>query len=225
MLMIVLRAPAVDDRRWPAAILRSVLVGIGLVSLVAVPTQHPALWLTVVTVVFWLSALVARSPLVAAGQVQSRWIWIAIAAVPLAVGAGQLQSATTDLRVPVRAARSGFPYAYGFTAPDGDNIPWMGRRAIVVIPVQHAFFSWSAEGPHLTEPVRVRLWRGQAQIGEVEVTRTQPVTRIIAVPSGAKLFTLEAAITGTLPQGRGLKITGRWLREIPPGTPPEVVVP
>jgi hypothetical protein len=71
----------------------------------------------------------------------------------------------------------------------------------------------------------VRLWRGQAQIGEVEVTRTQPVTRIIAVPSGAKLFTLEAAITGTLPQGRGLKITGRWLREIPPGTPPEVVVP
>ena len=123
MVMIVLRAPAVDDRRWPAAILRSVLVGIGLVSLVAVPTQHPALWLTVVTVVFWLSALVARSHLVAAGQVQSRWIWIAIAALPLAVGAGQLQSATTDLRVPVRAARSGFPYAYGFTTPDGDNIP------------------------------------------------------------------------------------------------------
>jgi hypothetical protein len=101
----------------------------------------------------------------------------------------------------------------------------MGRRAIVVIPVQHAYFSWTAEGPHLVDPVRVRLWRGQTPIGEVEVSRTQPVTRIIAVPSGAKLFTLEAAITGTLPAGRGLKITGQWLREIPPGTPADSVIP
>ena len=65
---------------------------------------------------------------------------------------------------------------------------------------------------------------GRRSIGEVEVTRTRPATRIIAVPSGAKLFTLEAAITGTLPQGRGLKITGQWLREVPPGTPPDSVV-
>lgn len=225
VLLIVLRAPAADDRRWSATILRGVLAGIALVSLVAVPTQHPALWLTVVTVVFWLSALIARSPLVLAGRISSRWIWLAIVSLAFLIVAGQLRSATTDLRVPVRAVRTGFPYAYGFTAPDGDNVPWMGRRAIVVIPVQHAFFSWTAEGPHLTEPVRVRLWRGQTQIGEVEVTSSQPATRIIAVPSGAKLFTLEAAITGTLPQGRGLKITGQWLREVPPGTPPDGVIP
>ena len=223
VLLIVLRAPVPPDRKWSAMILRAVLLGIGLVSLVAVPTQHPALSLTVLTIVFWLSALASRSALMTIADLP-RWAWIGIFTVPLLVAAGQLQSATTDLRVPVRAVRAGFPYAYGFTALDGENVPWMGRRAIVVIPVQHAFFSWTAEGPHLVDPVRVRLWRGQVPIGEVEVTRTRPATRIIAVPSGAKLFTLEAAITGTLPQGRGLKITGQWLREVPPGTPPDSVV-
>jgi O-antigen ligase len=224
VLLIVVLAPAPADRRWSALVLRAVLLGIGLVCLVAVPTQHPALWLTVLTVVFWLSAMTSQSVLVSTGE-GLRWVWTGVVALPLVVAAGQLQTATTDLRVPVRAVRAGFPYAYGFTAPDGDKVPWMGRRAIVVIPVQHAYFSWTAEGPHLVDPVRVRLWRGQTPIGEVEVSRTQPVTRIIAVPSGAKLFTLEAAITGTLPAGRGLKITGQWLREIPPGTPADSVIP
>ena len=101
----------------------------------------------------------------------------------------------------------------------------MARRAVAVVPPQHAFFSWTAEGPHLTEPVRVRLWRSQRLIGDFEVSRGQPVTRIIAVPSGAKLFSFEGAITGPLPDNRGLKITGQWLREVPAGTPAEIVVP
>jgi hypothetical protein len=71
----------------------------------------------------------------------------------------------------------------------------------------------------------VRLWKSQRLIGDFHVSRGQPVTRIIAVPRGAKVLSLEAAISGPLPQNRGLKITGQWLREVPPGTPAEVVVP
>jgi hypothetical protein len=225
ILLVVGSARAREDARWSALVLRVVLLGVGFISLVAVPTQQPAVWFTVLTLVFWLSALVSRSPLLATGQISSRRIWTIVMVVPLLVAADQFRSATGDLRVPVRAARIGFPYAYGFTAPDGDNVPWMGRRAVAVVPPQHAFFSWTAEGPYLTEPVRVRLWRSQRLIGDFEVSRSQPVTRIIAVPRGDKLFSLEGAITGPLPENRGLKITGQWLREVPPGTPPEIVVP
>ena len=225
ILLIVVSARAREDGRWSAMVLRAVLLGVGFISLLAVPTQQPAVWFTVLTVVFWLSALVRGSAPIATGHITSRSIWTIVVVVPLLVAAGQFHNATGDLRVPVRAARVGFPYAYGFTAPDGDNVPWMARRAVAVVPPQHAFFSWTAEGPHLTEPVRVRLWRSQRLIGDFEVSRGQPVTRIIAVPSGAKLFSLEGAITGPLPHNRGLKITGQWLREVPAGTPAEIVVP
>jgi len=225
ILLVVVSAPARADGRWSAMVLRAVLVGVGLINLLAVPTQQPAVWFTVLTVVYWLSALVSHSPLIATGQISSRSIWIVVAIVPLLVAADQLRSATGDMRVPVRAARVGFQYAYGFSAPAGENVRWMGRRAVAVVPPPHAFFSWTAEGPDQNEPVRVRLWRSQRLIGDFEVSRGQSVTRIIAVPPGASLFSFEGAITGPLPNNRGLKITPQWLREVPPGAPAEIVVP
>jgi hypothetical protein len=225
ILLVVVSAPARAVGRWSAIVLGAVLLGVGLINLLAVPTQQPAVWITVLTVVYWLSALVSASPMISTGHTPSRWMWTIVVVVPLLVAAGQFQSATGDLRVPVRAARVGFPFAYGFTSPDGDNVPWMSRRAVAVVPPQDAFLSWTAEGPHLTEPIRVRLWRSQQLIGDFEVSRGQPVTRIIAVPSGARLFSFEGVITGPLPNNRGLKITPQWLREVPPGTPAEIVVP
>jgi hypothetical protein len=192
--------------------------------MLAVPTQHPAVLFTVVTLVFWLSALVSGSPFVTAGRISSRTLWALVAVVPVIVASIQLKSATRELRVPVRAERVAFLYAYGFTATDR-NAFWMGRHAIGVVDKEQPFFSWTAEGPHLTEPVRVRLWRNQQLIADLEVSRDRPVTRIMAVPSRARMFSLEAAVTGSLPGDRVLRITPQWLPGVPPGTPSEQIVP
>ncbi|MGH9175716.1 MAG: O-antigen ligase family protein, partial [Vicinamibacterales bacterium] len=140
IMLLICTGRAPGDRRDAAVVVRSVLIGIGIVSLLGVATQHPALWLTFVTVLYWLGALVNRAA-VPGSAWSGRAVWAGILILPLLVAAGQLRSATGDLRVPVRATRIGFPYAYGFSAPDGANVPWTGRHAVAVLRAEHAFFA------------------------------------------------------------------------------------
>ncbi len=225
VLLLIGRAFFAGDRRPSAAVVASVLIGIGLVSLVGVKTQHPALWLTLVSIVYWLWALVHRvaEPGAAAGS--TRAVWTAVLLLPLLVAFGQWWSTTGDLRVPVRATRIGFPYAYGFTAPDGDNVPWTGEHAVAVLHAEHAWFALTATPARADGPVRVRLWRGQDLIADVEASKAAPLQRVIAVPAGQRFLMLESRVSAVAPDGRGLRMAGEWMREPPPDAAPGTLVP
>jgi O-antigen ligase len=227
VLVLVVRGRAPDDRRHAATVARFVVGGVGLASLVGLPTQHPALLLTVATVLYWLGALVDHPKIttITTATAPQRAAWVAAFVLPLAVIAGQWQSATGELRVPHRALRFGFPYAYGFTAYESDGIPWTGRHAVAVRFAQHAYFVMTVDPSYIGQPVRIRLWREGDLIMDVKSSGREPITRIIALPAGRRFLMLELDLSRVASDGRGLRITSEWVREVPPGTPEGLVVP
>lgn len=227
VLVLVVRGRAPNDRRPAATVARFVVGGVGLASLVGLPTQHPALLLTVATVLYWLGALVdlPKITTLTTATAWQRTAWVAAFVLPLAVIAGQWQSATGELRVPHRALRFGFPYAYGFTAYESDGIPWSGGHAVAVQFARHAYFALTVDPSYIGQPARIRLWREDDLIADIESSGRERITRIIALPKDRRFLMLELDVSRVAADGRGLRITSEWLREVPPGTPEGLVVP
>jgi hypothetical protein len=94
-----------------------------------------------------------------------------------------------------------------------------------VVRAEHAYFAITASTPHAgaTNPVRVRLWRGTERIVDVESRSAEPLTWLVRVPDGQRFLMIETEVTPVAADGRGLKMAGRWLREIPPGMTPSVI--
>jgi hypothetical protein len=225
--MLALGTPDTGNRAV-TTLLRGTLVGLGLASLVGVGTQHPALFLTFVTIVFWLGALLS-APAPAQHDVPPTWWWGALA-VAFAIAAGQAVSAFGTLRVPQRAVTHGFTYGYGFSAPRPDPLLGMvrhtDRHAVGVVVAEHAYFYVTLVAPHATagEPVQVTLWRGRDLIVDQQVSGPEPIVRFVGVPAGARRLMLEVDVSRTAADGTGVKLAGTWVREIPEGTHPGMVV-
>jgi hypothetical protein len=206
-----------------------VLIGLGIASLLGVATQHPALFLTFTTLLYWFGALLEMPTPVTGPRRVAPAVWMALVAIAVVAAAGQLMSAKGDLRVPLRALRWGFPYAYGFSAAEPDTqlgpVRWTTRRAVGVVRAEHAYFAITASTPHAdaTNPVQVRLWRGTERIADVESRSSEPLTWLVRVPDGQRFLMIETEVTPVASDGTGLKMSGRWLREIPPGMTPIVI--
>jgi hypothetical protein len=225
VLATALRSPARTTSAVTATAVRAIVIAIGVVSLVGVPTQHPAIWVTFATLVYWLGAVTSPR---AAGLESRAQAPLALAAAIVAVSSivvvAQVSTARGDLRVPHRARQIGFPYAYGFSAPDADGAPWMTSHAVAVVPVQHAYFAITMETPDLGSAARMRLWRDGRLIVDEEVRRESRVSRLLRIPDGQKHVMIEGELSPAASAGRGVKFDGRWLRELPPGTPAAEVV-
>jgi O-antigen ligase len=231
IVLLIWRRQASGDHRDAATVVRGVLVGLGLASLLGLSTQHPALWLTFATLLYWLGALVDPSPAATRPVWVARAGWAVAWTIALLVAAGQWRSATGDLRVAARAVRVGFPYAYGFSAPEPDAalgpVRWTGRHAVGVVRAEHAYFVLTVS-PHpqaVETPARVRVWRGAQVVADVVANGPETITRIIRVPDGARFLMVETDISQTSGDGRGLKVASRWLREAPIDAPAGTVVP
>lgn len=230
VLFLIGRGYATGTHRDPATVIRGVIVGLGLASLFGLATQHPALLITFVTLLYWLGALVEGGPASPLPSVASRLAWVVVLVIAAVVAAGQWQSAHGNLRVPVRALRVGFPYAYGFSAAENDAalgpVRFTGSYAVGVLRAEHAYFDLTAwpSADAASAPVQVRMWRGDQLIADAESTGT-PVRRIIAVPTGQRFLMVAMEASRTSSEGRGLKISGRWIRELPGDATPDIVVP
>ena len=224
--MLVL-GTSVATHRAAVTVLRGVVLGIGLASLVGMGTQHPALFLTFATLVFWLGALLERPRRALPGR--TPW-WVAMA-LALLVAAGQLYDASHDLRVAHRALAHNFTYGYGFSEPQPH--PTLGmvrqtaRHAVGVIPAEHAFFQVTLIAAHATaeQPVQLRMWRGGQLIADQRATGAEPIVRFVGTPAGEDQLMIELDVSRTAADGTGLMFAGTWVREIPAGTPPALVVP
>lgn len=224
--MLVVGTPLATQRA-AVTVLRGTIFGVGLASLVGMGTQHPALFLTFVTLVFWLGALL-EDPRRA---LPPRTAWWGVVGMAMLIAAGQFYNATHDLRVPHRALAHNFTYGYGFSEPEPDPVLGMVRRtrthAVGVIVAEHAYFQVTMIVPQATttEPVRVMLWRGRHLIVDQHVSGPEPVERFVAVPSGEDQLMIELDISRAAADGAGLTFAGTWIREIPEGTHPGLVVP
>jgi O-antigen ligase len=223
--MIVIGTPGAANRAV-TTLLRGTLVGIGLASLVGVSTQHPALFITFVTIVFWLGALLGAPVQVDAPPAT----WWGVGAFAVAIAVGQAVSGFGDLRVPHRALAHGFEYGYGFSEPEAD--PVLGvvrhtrRHAVGVIVAEHAYFHLTLIAPQATtgDPVQVKLWRGRDLIVDQRVSGPEPIVRYVGVRPGERRLMIEVDVSRTAPDGTGLTLAGTWMRELPAGANPGLVV-
>jgi O-antigen ligase len=192
---------------WTA---RGVLLAFGLISLLGMPGQEIAVAMTFWTMAFWYVYLVGAPP--PAPLRLSTWAAIA---VTLAVyAAGTVRAAGNELRVPVRAARGGWAYSYGFYPPergeDGAEYRWTRQRAVAVIdaPARWMALTLSVNPLKIAgalpasgisnrpiRPVDAKLWRDGQLVVEEHLISTAPVTQYISVPDGDKRVLLETWVS------------------------------
>jgi O-antigen ligase len=228
VLFALLGKPAPPERRSASIAVKTTMVATGLISLLGVTTQHPALLLTFVTFAVWLAMLVGITPDASAtvGSTRTRRVWWTGAVLIAAVTAtGQAWTARGDLRVPHRATRAGFPYVYGFSAAepstDYGELRWTAREALAQMRVQHIFFeltTWTLHPDAAQNPVRIRVWQDGALVVDVESRDNAPMKHLLQMQPGQRHVVIEIETSRTFANGRGLRLAARWLRERPPTT-------
>jgi hypothetical protein len=186
--------------------LRGALVGLGLASQVAMPTQNTAVLLTFWTFVFWHGQLVERSSAASAGRASGGWRWFAACVLVLIYGAAVWRVGATTLRVPNRAATAGWPYAHGFYDLENSSgsgaYRWTGQHAVAVFltPGRASYvpLTFWAHHPDIREhPVRVRIWvRGRLDV-DIVLADSRPVSRYVHVRADERALMVEIAIDRT----------------------------
>ncbi len=182
-----------------ARIARSMLVAFALISLVGVPGQDLAVTITFWTIVFWCISLIGRP---SSGATLAPASWLLVIVVVLAYGVGTLSVAATELRVPVRAARAGVPYSYGFYEVEPDGLGgeqrWAGRRAVVVLEAPRRWLALRVGVNHRdirVQPVDVKIWRDRELVVDTRLTTTEPIVVHVPVGQDKPRFVLETWVS------------------------------
>jgi hypothetical protein len=188
-----------------------VLVAFAFISLVGMPGQEISVSMTFWTMAFWYVSLVGAPP-PASLRLPA---WAAIAAILVVYTAGAVRAAANELRVPVRAARGGWAYSYGFYPPEpaenGGEYRWTRQRSVAVIDapapwmaltiaVNHLRIAGGSPASGITRqaPIRavdVKVWRDGQLVVEERLTSTAPVTQYISVPAGDRRLVLETWVS------------------------------
>jgi hypothetical protein len=185
---------------------RGALVGLGLASQVAMPTQNTAVLVTFWTFVFWHGQLIERSSKDSAARAPGSWRWLAACVLVLIYAAAVWRVGETTLRVPARAAAVGWPYQHGFydieRSPGGETYRWTGQHAVEVVltPWRDSYvpLTFWAHHPDIREhPVHVRIWiRGRLEVDTL-LADSQPVSRYVHVLAKERALMIEIAVDRT----------------------------
>jgi hypothetical protein len=223
LVLAILVATSPPRAEWAAvaAVIKALLMGLALASLVGMPTQHPALALTVAVLVYALLAT-AREGWWTHAQVATPPAWAIAWTLVVLTAVLHWQSAHGPLRVIARAVRYGFPYAYGFSAPAPSSeyaaLRWTGRHAAAVLNVPARYLElhvWAEHPDAATHPVHVEVQAGATRVIDEDVSSDAPLVRVVEVPLGARFFPLELQVSRTFGDGYGLKVGANWHRERP----------
>lgn len=201
MLLISLARRPPGRHAARSVMIAGAVVGLGLASMLGMPTQHVVVLVTFWTFVFWHDRLSGRTPLMPAWSPRS-WHWAAMTIVAAVFGAVTLHAAWTDLRVPNRAARFGSPYTYGFhpAASGGQRFRRTERHAVEVFQMRAPYvkLTFWAEHPDLDQrEVRLQIWRAAQRIANVGLVTPLPVTWYVRAPAGRDWMMLEFDVSRT----------------------------
>jgi hypothetical protein len=202
-----------------ATVIRAVLIGVGLASLLGVPTQLPASSLAFVTLLFWLTALPRTSGTQSSARAAGTGVAFALA---LVVAAGVAIDARGDLRVTSRALRTEVPFSYGFSAPEGvsefGELRWAATRAAWVLPVPNRYLQitlWAASPDVAARPVTVRVSLNGQQHIDRTLTSQEPSTFVLEMPDGARWALVELGASNEWQRDKAVQVAIMWMREKP----------
>ena len=214
----VLTTGAPAATRFPATIVKGIVIGLAVVSLVGIPTQTIAVSLAFCTFAFWYVVLAGGADQSATGRdrpaLHAR-AWAVIWIVAVAAAAGTFYLARTELRVPARAAKFGWAYFYGFAdaEPTLDvarrSAVWATRHAVAVLtpPTRWVKLTVSVDRFNLAKgPVDVKVACDNAVVVDTSVTDVRPITRYVALRDGNKGMMVETRVSRSVrPADFGLK--------------------
>jgi hypothetical protein len=207
------------DRPPAAWVARGILVAFAAISFVGMPGQDIFVAITFWTMAAWSVRLIGapvdqRVPAVGLG---------AVVAVVVLFAAGTVHAAVTELRVPTRAKRVGWPYAYGFHASqslEGAPARWTGRHAVAVIEAPTRWIQITARVDHRlvgldastvalsqapTRPVDIKIWCDGELVIDRHIENTAPVTAVVPIAGDDRWVWLETwASRGLRPAELGL---------------------
>jgi hypothetical protein len=201
-------------------VIRAALVGVGLASLLGVPTQLPVSWLAFVTLVFWLIALPAAEGEGRLEQPRSATGSRLAFALALIVATGLTISARGDLRVATRALRTQVPYSYGLSPPEGlseyGELRWSAKRAAQVLPVANRYLQitlWALNPDVAERPVTARVTLDGHRVIDRALTSHEPATFSVEMPEHARWAQLEIDASREWQRDRAIQIATTWRRE------------
>jgi O-antigen ligase len=215
----------------PRLVIACVLAGVGIASLLGVPTQHPATLISFLTLLFWLTATWDRGD--EPGRVAAaRWRWSAAFALAALVAAGQARAAAGDLGLPRRAQKSGLPFAYGVTAPEGlsefGEFRWAAGRGVSVQPPLGPWLQltiWTAHPDVASRPVHYEVALDGRAVVSADSHDREPRTYYLQMPRGERMIVLEFAASRDVHRDRALQLATAWIGAPPADAPPDRVIP
>lgn len=226
LVLQLCRPRARRDAPPAATALRGTVIGLGVASLLGVPTQSPAIMIAFGAVLFWLADISIGTT--AERKVQNATSLVLLTLV-LIVTLGLAWSARGDLRVPMRALRAGVPYSYGLTPPQEvsafGEVRWMARHAVLVTPAKSHWLRitfWAPYSDIARQPVELTL----AANGSAPVTRhlfaEGPTSFYVEAADKAGMVELRAS--RELFPDRALQVATTWHTSLPSGTPADHVL-
>jgi hypothetical protein len=193
-----------SGRPLTTGVLRGVLVGFGLVSLVGMPGQDVAVVFTFWALAFWFLAFLERGRMDTLGWRVVRPVsWIAVWLIVLGYSFATAYVGWADLRPPERAAAANFDYSYGFYPPDeGKASRWTAKQAVAVLPTppDRRWLQVTIRVERLNlarKPVDARVWTDRHLIVRAQISSVEPVTRYFKVPDGHTRVMLETWVNRT----------------------------
>jgi hypothetical protein len=231
-LALLVLGRAKTGRPLTTSVLRAVLVGFGLVSLVGVPGQDVAVIFTFWTLAFWFLALLGPSYGETLGWRVVRPAWWGVAWLTvLGYAVATAYVGWTDLRPPVRAAAANMDYTYGFYPPqESQTRRWAAKQAVAVLPAPAdrrwlQVTIWVERLNLVPKPVDVKVWTDRHLIVRAQLSSVDPITRYFKVQDGQSRVMLETWVNRALRpldfgvddrRERGLMVDWHFLDALPP---------
>lgn len=193
-------------RRSAGPIVRGLLVGVGLSSLLGVPTQNPVVLLWFFLLVGWLETLVpARGWPALQGSLWTRPSWAVALVAAVTYAAGHLVLSRSSLAVVERAVRFQREYIVGTHAPEaydaaGHFFRWTGRQSRFLLPVQAPWLAlrvWASHPDIASNPVRVTISTPCGVLWNETIGSPEPLTLGVALPPGARMVEAEVRVSRT----------------------------
>jgi hypothetical protein len=198
----VVTGRARSDERPTAAALRGLIAGIGVCSLLGMPTQTPVVLLSFLLLIAWLGVLLRDpdAPLPAS----HRKAWIAVTVLAVAAAAFDLVLARGPLSLSARAIRAHRDYVTGAYPPEGtpgsDQFRWTRQEAHFILQektpwlVMHV---WAHHPDIARNPVRVTIATPCAVIVERTVNSTDPLSIGFELPPDQQVFDAVVRVSRT----------------------------